>query len=228
MRGATMPRAKQAKVFDSLAVVGKAFASAKRLELIGLLTQGERTVDSLATEVGAGMSTVSAHLQVLKLSSLVRTRKQGTKVYYRLAGDEVADLYLNLRVVATQYSAEVDHALAAYLQVGGQGDVEEVTREQLMERMSAHEVTLLDVRSPEEFGAGHIPGARSVPFAEIENLLADLPQDRDVVAYCRGAHCVMASDAVVLLHSTGVSAHRLQDGMLEWRLAGLPVETAAE
>lgn len=222
-----MPREKQDKVFDSLAVVGKAFANAKRLELIGLLTQGERTVDSLATEVGAGMSTVSAHLQVLKLSSLVRTRKQGTKVYYRLAGDEVADLYLNLQSVATQYSAEVDLALAAYLHVGGEGDVDEVTREELMERMAADEVTLLDVRLPEEFEAGHIPGARSVPFAEIEERWPELPADRDVVAYCRGAYCVMASDAVALLDSAGVGARRLQDGMLEWRLAGLPVETAA-
>lgn len=222
-----MTRAEQTRMFDGLALVGKAFANAKRLELIGLLTQGERTVDSLATEVGAGMSTVSAHLQVLKLSSLVRTRKQGTKVYYRLAGDEVANLYLNLRRVATQYSAEVDHALTAYLHVGGEGDVDEVTREQLLERMSTEKITLLDVRPPGEFEAGHIPSARSVPFAEIEDALADLPMDREVVAYCRGAHCVMASDAVILLHSAGVRAHRLQDGMLEWRLAGLPVETPA-
>jgi len=212
------------RVFDELAVVGKAFASAKRLELIELLTRGERTVESLATEVGVGTSTASAHLQVLKLSSLVRTRKEGTKVYYRLAGDEVAELFSGLRLVARQYSAEVDQALAAYLQVGAHGDVDEITREELMRLMSDGSVDVLDVRPHEEFEAGHIPGARSIPFGEIDEALADLPADRDVVAYCRGAYCVLASDAVRLLHSEGVRARRLRDGILEWRVAGLPVE----
>jgi len=215
------------QVFDQLAVVGKAFANAKRLELVELLSQGERTVDSLGTEAGIGVTTASAHLQVLKLSSLVRTRKEGTKVHYRLAGEEVADLYSSLRSVALLYSADVERALWSYLGVGRHGDVDEVTREQLLERLDRGDVVVLDVRPEEEFAAGHIPGARSVPFAEIEGALADLTDDREVVAYCRGTYCVMASDAVRLLHAAGITAHRLQDGMLEWRLAGLPMETGA-
>lgn len=214
----------RSRVFDELAVVGKAFANAKRLELIELLTRGERTVESLATEVGVGTSTASAHLQVLKLSSLVRTRKEGTKVYYRLAGDEVTQLFSGLRLVARQYSAEVDQALAAYLHVGAHGDVDEITREELMRLMSDGSVDVLDVRPYEEFEAGHIPGARSIPFGEIDAALADLPDDRDVVAYCRGAYCVLASDAVRLLHGEGIRARRLRDGIHEWRVAGLPVE----
>ncbi|MFB9731033.1 MULTISPECIES: ArsR/SmtB family transcription factor [Ornithinimicrobium] len=215
---------KKQDLFDRLAVVGKAFASAKRLELVDLLSQGERTVEALAREAGLGVSTASAHLQVLKLSSLVRTRKDGPRVHYRLAGDDVLDLYASLRTVAQEHSADVDRALSAYLGDDVQGDVDEVDRDELLRRLAADEVVLLDVRPAEEFRAGHIEGARSVPFDQVEAVLADLGPDREVVAYCRGAWCVMASDAVRLLRASGRAARRLEGGMLEWRQAGLPVE----
>jgi rhodanese-related sulfurtransferase len=214
-------------LFDQLAVVGKAFASAKRLELVDLLSQGERTVDALAREANLGVTTTSAHLQVLKLSSVVRTRKQGTRVWYSLAGEDVATLYSSLRTVARAHSADVERALQAYLGVAGLGDVDEVTREELLARLDAGDVLLLDVRPDEEFAAGHIPGARSLPFGEIEQAMSSIPADVDVVAYCRGAYCVLAHDAVRLLRAEGRQARRLEDGLLEWRLEGLPVEAGA-
>lgn len=222
----------RARLFEQLAVVGKAFGSAKRLELIELLSQGERTVEALAREAGMGLSTVSAHLQVLKLSDLVTTRREGTRIHYRLAGDDVAGLYALMRLVAREHSADVDRALASYLAVGSLGDtdadVQEISREQLLARLEAGEVVLLDVRPAEEYAAGHIPGARSVPFGALEDEAAslDLPEGREVVAYCRGAYCVLAHDAVRLLRSHGVQARRLQDGLLEWRTQGHPVEVA--
>ncbi|MFD2081630.1 Rhodanese-related sulfurtransferase [Actinopolymorpha cephalotaxi] len=218
---------RRAALFDQLAVVGKAFASAKRLELIDLLSQGERTVDSLAREAGLGLSTASAHLQVLKISNLVRTRREGTKIYYSLAGQDVATLYASMQAVAREHSADVDKALDAYLGVSGLGDVEEVTREELLERLAAGDVLLLDVRPPEEYAAGHIPGAVSVPFGEVAERMNTLEVDTDIVAYCRGAYCVLAHDAVRLLRAEGRQARRLQDGLLEWRLRGLPVEAGA-
>ncbi len=214
-------------VFDRLAVVGKAFASAKRLELIEILGQGERTVDSLAREAGLGVSTASAHLQVLKLSNLVLTRRQGTKVHYRLAGDDVAALFSMMRTVARVHSADVERALSAYLGGAGLGDVDEVTRDELLDRLGSGSVVLLDVRPTEEYTAGHIPGAVSVPFGDLAEHLPQLAAARDVVAYCRGAYCVMAHDAVRLLAAAGVPARRLQDGMLEWRTSGLPVVAAS-
>lgn len=210
-------------LFDQLAVVGKAFASAKRLELVELLSQGERTVDSLAREAGLGVTTTSAHLQVLKLSSLVRTRRSGTHVHYSLAGDDVAQLYSSLRAVALAHSADVERALGAYLGAGI-GDVDEVSRPDLLARLDAGDVALLDVRPAEEYAAAHIPGARSLPFADIEQFAATLPADEEIIAYCRGSYCVLAHDAVRLLRSHGRRARRLEDGLLEWRLEGLPVE----
>lgn len=214
-------------LFDRLAVVGKAFANAKRLELVDLLTQGERTVESLAREAGLGVTTASAHLQVLKLSSLVKTRKEGTRVWYSLAGEDVATLFASLRSVARLHSADVERALNAYLGVGGMGDVDEVSREELLQRLETGDVLLLDVRPEEEFAAGHLPGARSVPFADLEEVMGSLSADSEIIAYCRGAYCVLAHDAVRLLRADGRHARRLQDGLLEWRLAGLPVEVGA-
>ncbi len=219
--------AQQTHLFDQLAVVGKAFSNARRLELVDLLSQGERTVESLAREAGLGVTTASAHLQVLKLSSLVRTRKEGTRVYYRLAGEDVATLYASLRTVALRHSADVERALNAYLGAGGLGDVDEVTREELRERLAAGTVVLLDVRPGQEYAAGHIPGARSVPFADLDAAVSSLAEDAEIVAYCRGAYCVLAHDAVRLLRAKGLTARRLEDGLLEWRLQGLPVEAGA-
>ena len=215
------------RLFDELAVVGKAFGSSKRLELVELLAQGERTVDGLARAAEMGVSTVSAHLQVLKLANLVQTRREGTKVYYRLAGDDVADLYAAMRNVARERSADVSRALEAYLNLPGSDEVGLVTRDELEELLAAGEVTLLDVRPPEEYVAGHIPGARSAPLGTLAGEASALRREQSVVAYCRGSFCVMAHDAVRILGGAGVGARRLEDGMLEWRTAGLPVEAGA-
>ncbi len=218
---------RRTRVFDELAVVGKAFGSAKRLELVDLLAQGERTVDGLARAAGMGVTTVSAHLQVLKLANLVRTRREGTKVHYRLAGDDVAGLYAAMRSVARDRSADVGQALEAYLNLPGSGDVSLVSRDELSRLLASDEITLLDVRPEEEFAAGHIPGARSVPLASLIAGAAELRDAPDVVAYCRGSFCVMAHDAVRLLGAEGVAARRLEDGMLEWRTHGHPVAVGA-
>jgi rhodanese-related sulfurtransferase/DNA-binding transcriptional ArsR family regulator len=217
------PTAK-ANLFDLLARVGKALGSGKRLELLDLLAQGERSVEALSRAAGLGLTTASAHLQTLRQVGLVATRGDGTKVFYRLAGDDVADLYARLRTVGAAHLADVEAARTAYL---GPPDTEQVGRDELLRRAAAGEVVVLDVRPPEEYAAGHIPGAASVPLNTLAARLAELPPDGEVVAYCRGAYCVLAHDAVRLLHAHGRTARRLVDGMLEWRLAGLPVETGA-
>jgi rhodanese-related sulfurtransferase len=215
-------------LFEQLAVVGKAFANAKRLELIDLLAQGERTVESLAQSAALGVSTTSAHLQVLKLASVVTTRREGTRIHYRLAGDDVAAVYAALGSIAREHSPDVERARASYLGLRGtEPDVEELTRDQLLARMADGEVVVLDVRPPDEFAAGHIPGALSMPFGDLVEGIQRLDGDAEVVAYCRGAYCVLAHDAVRLLHHEGRRATRLQDGWLEWRLAGLPVAVGA-
>ena len=210
-------------LLEQFARIGKALASPKRLELLDILAQGERSVDSLARAAAVGMTTCSAHLQALRSAGLVRTRKAGTKIYYRLAGDDVARLYADLRTVARTHLAETDRAATALL-----GDEpERMTRDELLRRAESGGVVILDVRPTEEYAGGHIPGAVSIPVEELTQRLAELPADIEIVAYCRGAYCVMAHDAVNLLGSAGRRAHVLQDGMLEWRLAGLPVHTNA-
>lgn len=215
---------RRAEFFSRLAVVGKAFASAKRLELVDLLAQGERSVEALARQAGMGITTTSSHLQILKMAHVVSTRRAGTRVFYRLSGEDVATLYASLGRVARTHSADVERALEAYLGTGSLDDVELIGREDLLKRLEDGEVQVIDVRPIEEFEAGHIPGARSVPFGELTERLDSLDPSLDLVAYCRGAHCVMAHDAVRLLEAEGRQAARLEDGMLEWRLAGLPME----
>ncbi|GAA4427839.1 ArsR/SmtB family transcription factor [Actinokineospora soli] len=207
------------EVFDQIARVGKALANGKRLELLDLLAQAERTVDALAKAAGLGVTTASAHLQALKQGGLVATRKDGTRVHYRLAGPAVARLYATVRDVATDHLADVAAAVTAYLGPG----VEQVTRAQLLERADRGEITVLDVRPAEEYAAGHIPGAVNIPVDQLLQRLDELPEGTEVVAYCRGAHCVFAADAVRLLADRGRPARALADGMLEWRLAELPV-----
>lgn len=214
-------RVAKTTLFDHFARVGKAMSSGKRLELLDLLAQGERTVDALARAAELGLTTASAHLQALKRANLVATRREGTKIYYRLAGADVAMLYALLRDVANEHLAEVKIARAAYL--GPSAD--QVTREELLRRLDAGQATLLDVRPAEEYAAGHIPGAVSIPLEDLADRLAELPVDQEVVAYCRGAYCVLAHDAVRLLAAHGRAARPLADGMLEWRLDDLPVAT---
>ncbi len=213
-------RAAKTALFEQLARVGKALASGKRLELVDLLAQGERTVEALAREAGLGMSTASAHLQTLRQANLVATRRDGTKIYYRLAGADVAALYALARTVAGSHLPDVEAARAAYLGP----DTEEVTREELVRRAEAG-VVVVDARPREEYDAGHIPGAVSIPVEDLASRLAELPADQEIVAYCRGAYCELAHEAVRLLTGHGLRASRLAEGMLEWRLAGLPVAT---
>jgi len=223
-------REKKAALFEQFARVGKAMANGKRLELIDLLAQGERSVESLTAAAGLGLSTASAHLQALKQAGLVTTRKEGARIYYDLAGPDVAALYSLVRSVARAHVTDVEQKRADYLGVTGAedretaGDPVEMAREELLERASAGTVTVLDVRPPEEYRAAHIPSAVSIPLEELGNRLDELPAGREIVAYCRGAYCVLAYEAVDLLHSTGRRARRLHEGMLEWRLGGLPVE----
>lgn len=221
--------AQQAKerLFEELAVVGKAFANEKRLQLLGVLTQGERTVDVLARTVGLGLTTVSSHLQVLKLSGLVTSRREGTRVFYRLAGDDVAALFVALRSVAARRSANVERAIEAFFAEHDASSVDIVARPELVELVGRDGTTIIDVRPTEEFQAGHIPGARSVPLDELPQRLDEFASSAEIVAYCRGAHCVMAYDAVHLLQAHDRSARRLEDGLIEWSLAGLPVEVGA-
>lgn len=212
------------ELFEQYARVGKALSAPRRLELLDLLAQGGRTVDALARTAGAGVSTVSMHLQVLRQAGLVRTRREGTRVHYRLADEDVAALYAALRDVALAHLADADRARVAYL--GGDADAvaEDVPREELLRRVRSGEVVVLDVRPHDEYAAGHIPGAVSVPVDELEQRLGELPDNIEVVAYCRGTYCVLAYDAVRVLTRHGRSARRLREGMLEWRLSGMPVQ----
>jgi rhodanese-related sulfurtransferase/DNA-binding transcriptional ArsR family regulator len=207
-------------LFEQFARVGKALASGKRLELLDLLAQGERDVNSLATAADLGITTASAHLQTLRQANLVATRREGTRILYRLAGRDVADLFARVREVAESHLPDVEAARVAYL---GEDGGQPVTRDQLQQLAKTTNVTVLDVRPREEYAAGHIPGAVSIPLDELADRLAELPDDGQIVAYCRGAYCVLAHDAIRLLRLHGRRAQRLADGMLEWRLAGLPV-----
>lgn len=211
--------------FEHLAVVGKAFANAKRLHIIELLAQSERSVDELVQLTGMGLSTVSAHLQILRSSALVRTRRAGTRIHYRLAGDDVAVLFAALGAVARTHSADVGAALEAYLGTGG--GVGTVSRDEVAAGLEGGTIALLDVRPVEEFAAGHIPHAVSLPLDDLVAKANELPMDSRLVTYCRGAYCVMAHDAVTLLDSLGRHAVRLEDGFLEWRREGRPVTAGA-
>jgi rhodanese-related sulfurtransferase len=212
--------ARKAELFDAIAVTGKALSSGKRLDLLDLLAQGERSVDALARTAGLGLTTTSAHLQTLRQAGLVATRRDGTRIYYRLAGQDVAALYALLQQVARDHQAAAGQARTAYL---GPDDTDQLTRQELLDRVRAGTATVIDVRPAAEYAAGHIPGAVSLPLDELQARLAELPDGAEIVAYCRGANCVLAHDAVRLLTARGRAARRLADGMLEWRLDGLPV-----
>lgn len=210
-------------LFHQFARVGKALGSGNRLELLEYLAQGERSVEDLAKVAGLTLANTSQHLQQLRQVGLVTARKQGLKVYYRLSGDDVTVLLDRLRAVAERHVAEVDRLVNTYLTV--KDSLEPVPRHELLARVRAGLVTVLDVRPPEEYAAGHVPGAVNIPLAELEQRLEELDKDQEIVAYCRGPHCVLAFDAVARLRGKGLKARRLEDGYPEWKAKGLPVES---
>jgi rhodanese-related sulfurtransferase/predicted transcriptional regulator len=207
-------RPKQA-LFEAIAVMGKAFASPRRLELIDLLAQGARSVDELAVASGQSSANTSQHLQALHAAGLVSRRRDGLRVRYALAGDDVLALWLSLREASAARLAEVQRAAREYL---GE-EVEAIGRDELIARMARGDVVLVDVRPAEEFDAGHIDGAQSVPIAQLRQRLDELPSDREIVAYCRGPFCAYAHEAVRTLRAEGRDARRLEEGWPEWHLA---------
>ena len=209
-------------LFDAFARAAKALASGRRIELLDVLANGERTVEALAGEVGLSVANTSQHLQVLRQAGLVTSRREGTSVHYRLAAPEVFELWRALRSMAASRLAEVERLAAAYLD--GQDPLEPVTREELARRLQdGDDLVVLDVRPAAEYAAGHLPGAVSIPVGELRRRLAELPADREIVAYCRGPYCAFAHDAVALLREAGFSARRLEEGLPEWQAAGLAV-----
>jgi rhodanese-related sulfurtransferase/biotin operon repressor len=209
-------------LFQQLARIGTALSSGTRLEFLELLAQGERSVDQLATLTGVSVANTSQHLQKLRQAGLVVGRKEGQFVYYRLAGDEVVRLFAALGQVGEAYVAEVERIVRLYL--ASKDDLEAVPAKELLDRARKGLVTVLDVRPPEEFAFGHLPGAVNIPIHELEKRLGELPKRKEVIAYCRGPYCLMSYDAVELLRKRGLKARRLEDGLPEWRVAGLPVE----
>jgi rhodanese-related sulfurtransferase/DNA-binding transcriptional ArsR family regulator len=215
-------RATKTALFDEFARVGKGLASGRRMELLDLLANGERTVEALAREGGLSVANASQHLQTLLRAGLVAARREGTSVHYRLAGPEVFELWRAVRTLAASRLAEVERLAAAYL--GGRDALEPVTREELARRLQqGEELVVLDVRPAEEHAAGHLPGAVSIPISELRRRLQELPGDREIVAYCRGPFCAFAHEAVAVLTEAGLTARRLEDGLPEWQAAGLPV-----
>jgi rhodanese-related sulfurtransferase len=213
----------KAALFDALASVAQALGSGRRAEIVDVLAQGERSVEEIAIEISQSVANTSQHLQVLARAGLVRSRRDGTRVFYRLASDRVGDLWAAVRDVATRHVAEVSVLADEYL--GGRDEVEQLSAKELEQRLARGEVVVLDVRPESEYRAGHIPGARSAPLPALEALVSKLPRRREIVAYCRGPYCVYADDAVRLLRRRGLEARRLDVGFPEWRRAGLPVET---
>ena len=207
-------------VFENLARIGTALSSPVRLELLELLAQGERGVEELATLTGASVANTSQHLQKLKQVGLIVGRKEAQFVKYRLAGNEVIALFDALGVAGQAYLTDVERIVRLYFTA--KDDLEPVPAADLLERAKKGLVTVLDVRPPEEFAAGHVPGAVNIPIHELEKRLAELPKRKEVVAYCRGPYCLMSYDAVFLLRKKGLNARRLEDGLPEWQLAGLP------
>lgn len=208
-------------LYEGFAEVAKALASGRRAEIVDLLAQGERSVEDISAEIGQSIANTSHHLRAMARPGLLDTRREGTRVFYRLASDRVGELWTALRDVAEEYVAGIDRLADAYL--GKRDGIETVNREELADRLERGEITVLDVRPVAEYRSGHIAGARSTPIGELRRHLRALPADVEVVAYCRGPYCVYADEAVRALNRKGFRARRLIDGYPEWKQAGLPV-----
>ena len=212
-------------MFDALASVAQALGSGRRAEIVDVLAQGERSVDDIAREISQTVANTSQHLQVLARAGLVRSRREGNRVVYRLASERVGELWAAVRDVAVRHVAEVTVLADEYL--GPRDGVEQVSAAELEQRIVRGDVVVLDVRPEAEYRAGHIAGARSAPLGALESVAAKLPRRSEIVAYCRGPYCVYADDAVRLLRERGLKARRLDVGYPEWRRAGRPVESPA-
>lgn len=208
-------------IYEHISRLGRAVASPKRIELLDLLAQGPRTVEALGKAGGLSLANASKHLQVLRAARLVEAEKHGIHVQYRLASPGVAQFVRSMRVLAENRLVEIEKIVRDFIRE--QGGFEEVNREELVQRVKSGSVTVLDVRPREEFCYGHIPGAISVPLADLENRLKELPPDREVIAYCRGPYCVLAIEAVALLRTRGYRAFRLDMGVVDWKAKGLRV-----
>lgn len=213
-------------LYEQVATISKAVASPKRLELIELLCQSEKTVETLAEQAQISVKLASAHLRQLKGARLVASRRDGKYVYYRLVDHTVADFWVGLRQLAEERLLELQQGLSQL--AGGMRDLEPLDRHAILEKARLGEIVILDVRPEEEFQASHLPFARCMPLAELRRRLKDLPRTKPVVAYCRGPFCLMAGEAVDLLRKKGFQAQRLEDGVAEWRSRGLPLATEAQ
>lgn len=216
-------RAFKSEINEQFARIAKAIANPHRLELVDLLAQGERSVEELAKETALSIANASQHLQALREAHLVTARKEGLRVYYRLSDPAVYRLVQIIRELAERQLAEVDRIVSAYL--SERASMEPVTLNELLSRLHEPGLVILDVRPALEYTQGHIAGARSIPIDELENRLKELPQEQEIVAYCRGAYCVFADEAVELLAARGYQARRMQQGYPDWKLADLPTET---
>jgi rhodanese-related sulfurtransferase/DNA-binding transcriptional ArsR family regulator len=212
----------KALIFDQLARIGKAVSNGNRLELLEFLAQGERTVEALAKVAKLSIANTSQHLQVLRQAGLVASRKEGQWVHYSLSDGRVVALLAAMRSLAEDHLADLDRLISLYLT--SRDGMDPIPAKELLTRAREGSITVLDVRPTEEYAAGHLPGAVNIPLKELENNLSRLPPGQEVVAYCRGPYCILAFEAVARLRARGFSARRLEDGLPEWRLAGLPVE----
>ena len=209
-------------LFEQFARVGKAMSNANRLEILEFLAQSECNVEELSKLAGITVANTSQHLQQLRQAGLVISRKQGLKVYYSLSGDDVIELLSIQRKVAERHIAEVDQLIDHFLTI--KDSLEPLPREELLSRVKQGLVTIIDVRPASEYASGHVPGAINMPLDKLDDQLGDFDSDKEIVAYCRGPHCVLAFDAVEKLRKQGFKASRLEDGFPEWKIAGLPVE----
>ena len=222
--GSLSKRAFKTELFEEFARIGKALSSGRRLELLELLAQGERAVEELAAETGMSVANTSQHLQVLRSAHLVDVRRSGTYAWYRLSGENVLRLWLNLREVGEMQLAEIERIVEDFFE--DRKGMEATTCEDLLKQIKAGSVVVLDVRPEQEYSAGHIRGARSIPVSELEARLKELPRKKTIVAYCRGPYCVLADEAVAILRAKGVNALRFEGGFPDWKTRGLPVERA--
>ncbi len=216
------PTVTKSYLYEHVARIGKAISSPKRLELIELLAQGEKTVETLAEQARIDMRLASAHLRSLREARLVETRREGKFVHYRLSGPDVAQLWVNMREVAEEHLVELRVALDQM--AAAPNALSSESRESLLTKARSGDIVVIDVRPEAEYVAGHLPFARSLPLAELERRLADLPPGKEIVAYCRGPFCLMSDEAVKLLRQLGYTAHKLSDGVSEWSANGLPIE----